>query len=242
MTRAALARALAERLGDDAFAERITSGWGTFLKPAAGRGLLCFGPGDGRNVTFVDPRAWLDREMPEPSEAAVADVLARHLAVFPGSSRGELARWWGVQGGAPIRRPLTALGDRMVEVRADGVRVLVRREDVGELANHGQAAVIRLLPAFDPYTLSVQKEAEPLLPMGRRPLVSRTAGWISAVLLVGGRIEGTWTHEMKGGRLAIDLRPWRRLSAAERRTIADEADRIGRFLDAAPRVEVAAPA
>ncbi len=55
MTRTELAEALAERLGDPAFAERVTSSWGTFLKPAAGRGYLAFGPERGRNVTFVHP-------------------------------------------------------------------------------------------------------------------------------------------------------------------------------------------
>src|SRR6476469_5739565 len=99
MTRAALGEALAKRLGNEAFADRVTSSWGTFLKPAASRGLLCFGPDDGRNVTFVDPRAWLGREMPEPSEDAIGAVIERQLNAFPGSSKGELARWWGVQGG-----------------------------------------------------------------------------------------------------------------------------------------------
>jgi hypothetical protein len=241
MTRAALAAALAERLGDPAFADRVLSSWGTFLKPAAGRGLLCFGPGDGQNVTFVDPRAWLGREMPPPSDEAVAIVLARHLAAFPGSSRGELARWWGVQGGTPLRRPLAALGARVVELDAEGTRVLVLQEDAEALARREPSSVVRLLPGFDPYTLSVQKEAEPLLPIAHRPLVSRTAGWISAVLLVGGRIEGTWTHEIRRGRLAIRVAPWRGLSRTERRAIDEEADRIGLFLDASPGVEVEPP-
>ena len=241
MTRTALAAELARRLADDAFAERVTSSWGTFLKPAAGRGYLCFGPDDGRNVTFVDPRAWLGREMPAPSEAAVVAVVARHLAAFPGSSRGELARWWGVQGGAPLRKPLAALGDRLVEVLAGGTKVLVRREDAGHLAGGEPSSAVRLLPGFDPYTLSLQKEAEPLLPLARRPLVSRTAGWISAVLLVGGAVAGTWTHEVRKGRLRIELRPWRSLSDIERRAVHEEADRVGAFLGAAPEVELADP-
>ena len=101
-------RPCAKHLGNEAFADRVTSSWGTFLKPAASRGLLCFGPDDGRNVTFVDPRAWLGREMPEPSEDAIGAVIERQLTAFPGSSKGELARWWGVQGGAPLRKPIAS--------------------------------------------------------------------------------------------------------------------------------------
>jgi len=242
MTRAALAAALADRLGDAAFADRVASGWGTFLKPAASRGHLCFGPDDGRNVTFVDPRAWLGRDMPAPSQDAIGAVIDRHLAAFPGSSRGELARWWGVQGGAPLRQPIASLGDRVVEVVADGTKVLVRRDDVAMLANLDPSTVVRLLPAFDPYTLSLQKEAEPLLPMARRSLVSRTAGWISQVVVVGGAVVATWTHEVRKGRLAIEVAPWRTLGKAERAAIDAEAARIAAFLDASPEVTVAAPA
>ena len=70
--------------------------------------------------------------------------------------------------------------------------------------------------------------------IARRPLVSRTAGWISQVLLVGGAIQGTWTHEVKKGRLEIRLVPWRRLTKAERQAIDAEAARIGAFLGAEP--------
>jgi hypothetical protein len=232
MTRAALGKALADKLGNEAFADRVTSSWGTFLKPAASRGLLCFGPDDGRNVTFVDPRDWLGREMPEPTPDALGAIIERQLHAFPGSSRGELARWWGVQGGATFRKPLASLGDRLTELVAGGTKVLVLTEDVNELASIEPSTSVRLLPGFDPYTLGIQKEAEPLLPLARRPLVSRTAGWISQVLLVGGAVQGTWTHEVKKGRLAVRLVPWRRLTKAERSAIDEEATRIATFLGA----------
>jgi DNA glycosylase AlkZ-like len=242
MTRADLAVALSACLGNPAFAERVASGWGTFLKPAASRGYLCFGPDDGRNVTFVDPRAWLGRDMPEPTEDALGAVIERQLHAFPGSSRGELARWWGVQGGAPLRKPIASLGDRLMEVSADGTKVLIRCEDVADLAQRDPSTSVRLLPAFDPYTLSLQKEAETLLPMARRPLVSRTAGWISQVVIIGGAVAATWTHEAKKGRLSIEVAPWRGLTKLERSAIGEEANRIGGFLGAEPELTVGEPA
>ena len=129
----------------------------------------------------------------------------------------------------------------MVEVLADGTKVLVRRDDLDELRNVAPSKRVRLLPGFDPYTLSLQKEAEPLLPLARRPLVSRTAGWISQVVVVGGAVAGTWTHEQKKGRLAIDVAPWRRLTRVERGAIGEEAARIGAFLDAKPDLTIGDP-
>lgn len=235
MTRLALAEALAATLGDPAFAGKVTGSWGTFLKPAAGRGLLCFGPDDGRNVTFVNPAAWLGRTMPEPDSANLGGVLERHLATFPGSSKGELARWWGV-GAGELRPGFASAGDRLTLVGVEGTKAYARTADLDELAAVEPTTTVRLLGGFDPYTLSLQKEAEPLLPLARRPLVSREAGWISAVLLVGGRVAGTWTHDLSPKRTRIELSPWRRLTKAEHRAVDAEAARIGAFL--APGVPV----
>src|SRR5690349_7051616 len=217
VTRQELADALASRLGDPAFAERVTSSWGTFLKPAAGQGRLIFGPDRGRNVTFVHPEAWLRTSMPVPADEGMDAVTMRHLAAFPGSSKSELARWWGVAVSV-LTRAFKRLGDDVVLVDLEGTKAYVRAQDLDELLRiePEPASTVRLLGGFDPYTLSLQKEAEPLLPLARRPLVSRTAGWISAVLLSGGAVGGTWTHEIKPKAVEIELAPWRRLTQAER--------------------------
>jgi len=235
MTRVALATALAGELGDPAFADKVTGSWGTFLKPAAGRGLLCFGPDGGRNVTFVSPAAWLGIEVPPSDPGAIGAVVERHLAAFPGSSRGELARWWGVPAGE-LRAPLAGLGDRLTRIDVEGLKAYARTPDLDELAATAPAAGIRLLGGFDPYTLSLQKEAEPLLPLARRSLVSRQAGWISAVLLDGGCVAGTWTHDLGPRRTRIELAPWRALSKRELAAVDGEAARIGAFV--APGVPV----
>ena len=237
MTRTELAEALAKRLGDPAFSERVTSSWGTFLKPAAGRGYLAFGPERGRNVTFVHPGAWLGIDIPEPDEAGVDPLIVRHLHAFPAATKGELARWWGVTAGK-LTKPLKRLEDRIELVDLEGNRAYVLAEDLATLrrTRPEPATTIRLLGGFDPYTLSLQKEAEPLLPMARRPLVSRTAGWISAVVLSGGAVAGTWTHELKPKATTVEVSPWRRLTKAEVATVRAEADPIGEFL--APGVEV----
>jgi hypothetical protein len=230
MTRQALAEALAARLGDPAFAARITGSWGTFLKPAANRGLLCFGPDEGRNVTFVKPADWLRIEIPPADAAATAAVIERHLAAFPGSSKPELARWWGVAAGE-LTAPLALLSDRLALVDVEGMKGYVRTADLDALAAAEPAAgTLRMLGGFDPYTLSLQKEAEPLLPKARRPLVSREAGWISAVLLDGGRVAGTWTHEVGSRAVRLDLAPWRRLARRERAAVEDEAARVAAFV------------
>lgn len=48
--------------------------------------------------------------------------------------------------------------------------------------------------------------------------VSRTAGWISAVVLMDGPVAGTWTHQAAKGTLLVTVEPFQRLTA---KTVAE---------------------
>src|ERR687884_667015 len=65
MTREQFAAAIAEHTGvPELHSLILTKGWGTPLKPSAWRGELCFGPNQGRNVTFVRPSEWIGTWQP----------------------------------------------------------------------------------------------------------------------------------------------------------------------------------
>lgn len=68
--------------------------------------------------------------------------------------------------------------------------------------------------------------------------VSRTAGWISAVLLVEGRIAGTWTHVLAGSKLRVAISPFSRLPAKVIAEARERATEIGKALGAT-KTEVA---
>ncbi len=64
----------------------------------------------GRNVTFVDPRAWLGGMWTEPdSDAAHAVVAHRFFDVYGPATVDDFARWWGVAAaeGKRLLRPST---------------------------------------------------------------------------------------------------------------------------------------
>ena len=65
-----------------------------------------------------------------------------------------------------------------------------------------------------------------------RGAVSRTSGWISAVLVDGGRIVGTWTQETRAGRLEVAVTPFGRLRAGVRKAAEAEAQRWADHADA----------
>ena len=217
-------RSLGEAGQSGAFAERVTSSWGTFLKPAAGRGLprvrarprpeRDLRP-SGRVAGHRHPGARRRRVRCRPRPPPRRVSGRRRRASSPGG---------GERPGEPRDRTRRERGSATGSSSSivEGTKAYVLAEDLRRACRHlvEPWTSVRLLPAFDPYTLSLQKEAEALLPIARRPLVSRTAGWISAVVLVGGVVGAAWTHEAQKGWLAIAVAPWRGLGAERRRATA----------------------
>ena len=76
----------------------------------------------------------------------------------------------------------------------------------GGVAEAAPSGVVRLVPAFDQYVVGATLHAEALLPPDvPRALVYRNQGWLTPVLLVGGRMEGVWRFARKGRRIAISI-------------------------------------
>jgi hypothetical protein len=90
--------------------------------------------------------------------------------------------------------------------------------------------VVRLLPAFDQYVITATLQAERLMPGPFKDRVYRPQGWLSPVLLVGGRMDGTWRQERKGRRLLVTIEPFAGpLPARARRAAEAEAERLAAF-------------
>ena len=202
-----LARVL-ERTGDAQLAGHIRSGWGAVLKPLAWQGLLCYGPSEGNRVTFTSPSTWAPgwRGLPSVEQAARV-VIPAYLGAYGPATMAAFDSWLlrGQSGRAAVRAWFAAAHERLVEVQVDGQTAFARAEDVDELAAARPSSTVRLLPGFDQYILGPGTGDTRVIPAAHRPNVSRTAGWISPVVVFGGRVVGTW--EARGGNLELRLFP-----------------------------------
>jgi hypothetical protein len=237
-TREQLADRIAE-IGGAKLREKFLSGWGALLKPSARRGDLCFGPNRGRNVTFVRPDRWLRlRALPRlDQEEARREIVRRFLAAYGPATAADLGRWLGFRVG--LKPMFHALGDELVEVEVAGGPAWLLAADLDVLKTASAPKSVRLLPAFDPYVVGFRPRGL-LVDAAHEPRIFRPQAWFSPVVLVNGRAAGIWERERRGSRLEVRIEPFARLSAATRRAIAEEADRLGEFLDAPAELQVAA--
>ena len=62
--------------------------------------------------------------------------------------------------------------------------------------------MVRLLPGFDQWVLGPGTADGHVVPSGRRAAVSKQAGWIAPVVVVGGVVSGTWELDGDQARVA----------------------------------------
>jgi len=218
------ARGRSKRIG-----QWLRSGWGSLLKPVARSGLLCFGPSRGTNVTFVRPKAWLGSWRDVDPEAALLEVARRYLRAYGPATKTDFARWFAPSWAGVGSAAWSGLAKELVPVSVDGVRAEMLARDVDALVKIRPAPSVQLLPSFDPYLMG-HANRDHLFERIHRPKVSRVAGWISAVVLVNGRVEATWTHAVSNGTLRVTVAPFRALPARVKSEIPLRVETIARSM------------
>jgi winged helix DNA-binding protein len=83
----------------------------------------------------------------------------------------------------------------------------------------------RLLGGFDPLTVGIGRR-DWFLRTAHTTLVSRTAGWISPVVLLDGTVAGLWNGARRGDRYAMTVDLFERADARLRRRIEVAAERV----------------
>jgi hypothetical protein len=236
LTREELVHRVEETSGDRALAEHVGSGWGTVLKPPTFQGHICFGPNQGRNVRFTNPRRWIDsyREM-APADA-IPEVVRRFYRTYGPAAGPDFVRWWAIP--PPQARKLVAtIEDELIEVDIEGRRMLLHADDLDAIKEAPRSKSVRLLPAFDQYVVTVTRNVDYILPSELKPRVYRKAAWVSQVLLVDGRMAGVWKHERKGKRFVARIEPFESLSARVKRAAEHEAERYAEYYGASLELE-----
>jgi hypothetical protein len=236
MTREELAEKIAPKVGPQVRKE-LGSGWGTLLKPAAFQGALISGPPRGQNVTFVRPERWLRSWKAVDGDEAMGEVYRRYLRTFGPATHQDFAAWWGDQPGR-FKEARLRIEERLERVSIDGQRGWAVPSDARKVAAMEPSTSVRLLPHFDAYIMGFHPR-EQLHEKRVASRIFRTAGWVTPVVLIGGRAEGVWGYERGPRGVEVIVESFRRLSTSERKAISEETDSLGRFLDAPAKVRYA---
>jgi hypothetical protein len=162
-------------------------------------------------------------------------LLRRFLGSYGPAIAHDFAKWSGMPLGEA--RPVwDALLPETQEVDVEGSAARILSRDAKALAGaKADADAVRLLPAFDGYLLAHAVKDHMLDPRFYKR-VYRNQGWLSPVVLRGGRIVGTWALRAAANTQVVEVSPFERLTRTVRRGIEDEAGALSTFLSAPCKV------
>jgi hypothetical protein len=189
-------------------------------------GLVCYGPGEGNQATFIRTEHWLPaqskaNEMKIDAAQAQKELFRKYLRAYGPATLHDFAHW-SLISMAEVRA-LRPLVDAEV---ADHNGLLLLREDMKALqtASFSHSSV-HLLPYFDVYLLAHRFKEHFLKPEFYKR-VYRNQGWISPVVLINGEIAGVWTYKLSRKAVEIEIELFARLDLRTRKQIKDRAGEL----------------
>ena len=208
------------------------SSWGV-ARLAIVEGLVCYGPDRGQHVTMVRVDQWL-RGLPEKARISESEagriLLRRYLGSYGPATVRDFSKWTGFS--SPEAKAVwESLEEELAEVSVEGREAFILRQDGDELAaSHLDDETVRLLPNFDPYLLA-HADKNHLVTSRYYKRVYRQAGWVSPVVLLNGRVIGTWSYARRGKRLSLEVTPFENFSSLTRTRVEEEAAGLGGLLE-----------
>jgi hypothetical protein len=196
------------------------------LGQLAMQGMLCFGPRDGKQPTFTLLEQWAPGAKELPHEEALAELTLRYFCSHgPATARDFM--WWSGLNLGEVRRSLAAVGSQL------GCEVVGDQEyffDPHMPAVPVPAGHVALLPPFDEYLVAYRDRSAALDPAHNALVVPGGNGIFNPIVVVDGRVVGTWKRAIKRRAVELTWQPFEAVSSVPEQELRAAAERYGVFV------------
>jgi hypothetical protein len=184
-------------------------------------GLICLGPMQDRQQTFVLLDEWVPGSRDLPREESLLELARRYFASHGPTTVHDFA-WWAGLTVTEARLGLEAAMPELISQTIDGKDYWMasHRPDNAAYDESG----VDLLPAFDEYLIGYKDRAAVLDGEDAQRVVPGNNGVFLPTIVVGGRVVGTWKRKLKKNSIDITLSPFTHLSDLDKR--ATEATKL----------------
>ncbi len=184
----------------------------------------------GRRPLLADADAWLSTGSWTDDAAAVEYLVRHYLTAFGPASLADVSQWSGLTVGRlrPGIEAIEAAGE-LRRYRSETGRQLVDLAGVS-LPDEDVPAPPRLLPMWDSTVLAFADRTRMVSDADRARIIARNGDTLP-VILVDGVVAGRWWAVTERERTRIELEPFRRIEAQDRRALEALGDRLARFVE-----------
>jgi hypothetical protein len=195
-------------------------------------GVICIGPTEQKEQTFVLLDEWVDnRHRRYAREEALAE-LARRYCTSHGPATAHDFAWWSGLTVTDAKAGLSANKDRLISEKIDGreywMAVDTPTHDPKSLAD------VYLLAGFDEYLLGYKDRGAVLDPQHANKVCPGANGIFFPMIVSNGQIAGTWKRTVKPKNVAITHDAFTGFSESEAEQFEAAARRYAEFLGLPP--------
>ena len=199
----------------------------------AQKGLICCGPRQGKQPTFVLLDEWIpDGKAPDPEEA-LAMLGERYLRSHGPATVYDFAAWAGLTVG-DARKSFERVKSIAGQMEIGGQAYWFIEPGMDTIPESPRAW---LLPAFDEM-LCGYKDRSAILASEHQKATILKNGIFSPVLLLEGKAAGTWKRTLKRDQVLIHISPFTPIDPAHREAVLAAAAEYGTFLGLKAEVEL----
>ncbi len=179
-------------------------------------GLICLGPMQDKEQTFVLLDEWVPHSRELSREESLAELAGRYFASHGPATIHDFA-WWAGLTVTDAKTGLEAAKPGLTAEKIDGKECWMTKDAPGHRA-YDQSRVY-LFPGFDEYLLGYKDRSAVLAREHAPRIVPGNNGVFLPTIVVGGQVVGTWKRRLKKNSVDITLSPFIQLGDSEESVI-----------------------
>jgi hypothetical protein len=190
-------------------------------------GIVCSGAWRGKQFTYalLDERA--QHTAPWTREEALAELTTRYV-ISHGPATVQDFVWWSGLTTADAKAGLARADSQIMHNDIDGRTYWITES--APIAD-GPSPTAFLLPNYDEFIVGYTDRSAVLDTPPAEKLDARGNVLFNHIIIIDGRVRGTWKRTLKKDAVIIDALPFAPLDAAEARALEDAVGRYGRFME-----------
>jgi len=187
--------------------------------------LICFGPREGRQPTFVLLDEWIGEGRVLDRDEAFAELALRYFNSHSPATIKDFT-WWSGLTTAEARGGLESASSRLASDEIDGNIYWMSRT---ASPKSGAASKALLLPTFDEFLVGYKDRSFAIAARHGRQL-GFGGGIMTPTILYDGQIIGVWKRTFKNERAFIHMHTFAGLKKSQRSAVEEAAERYGKFV------------
>ena len=198
----------------------------------AQEGLICYGPREGKQHTFVLLDTWIPAARSRTRDEALSELALRYVAGHGPATAQDFA-WWSGLTVADARLAVELAGSKIAgEVIGDRTYWLRASLSSREVPS----STLQLLPAFDEFLVGY-RDRSAVLEDRFAKRANAGGGILNPAIVFKDRVAGTWNRTLKRGTVVVSPSWFTRAEQSRSRALALAARRYGEFLELDSLVE-----